>query len=174
MPESQQPPDGVRIMTDAIIKADPRLICDVGAGDGKWGRLLRGHVCGIVALEVWPGAAEEHKLGEIYDEVIIADAREYSNWNRYDMVIFGDALEHMTREQSTNVIGRLKRLSIDVFLTIPITPCPQDGAVYDNPYETHLDQWTDEELRAFGWSQLHVGPNPSGKVMVGTYRMEGR
>ena len=173
MPESQQPIEGQKIMINRIVNNAGLLysVIDVGAGDGKWGRLLKGLVRRIVAIEIWPKCVEKYKLNELYDEVMIRDARQFEEWDKFDVVILGDVLEHVPRADALELIEKLKRSGSRVYLTTPITPCPQNGTVYKNPHETHLDQWTHEELEALGWVRLHEGLNPNGKVMIGTYML---
>lgn len=173
MPESQQPAEGERIMAAEILTNPCRCVLDVGAGDGKWGRILKGKVKRIVGLEVWSKYIRKYKLHTLYDKVVQADARRFNDWQRFDVIILGDVLEHMMRDDALALIEKLRQAGPRVYLTIPITPDPQDGSVYGNPYETHLDQWTHEELEAQGWKLLHRGLNPNKKVMIGTYVLDG-
>jgi len=169
MPESQQPIEGQKIMLDMILSEPNQRVVDIGAGDGRWGCLLKGKVLKLVAVEVWGKYVERHGLRQIYDEVIVKDARNFEAWDDFDVVVLGDVLEHMPHADALKLIETLKRKKLRAFLTVPITPCPQDGTVYGNPYETHLDQWTHGELEAQGWKLLHQGPNPNGLVTIGTY-----
>lgn len=174
MPISQQPTEGQLLMEQAILRTPEARVVDVGAGSGKWGRILRGRVREIIALEAWKPYVNAHGLHRIYDRVLVMDARdEKVPWDAFDVAIFGDILEHMPRVDATALVERLRRLGLTLFLTVPITPCVQNGAAYGNPYETHCDQWTDKELRAEGWEKMHEGPNPRGLVTIGTYRMNG-
>ena len=176
MPESQQPAEGQRIMLAMILEDTDRAVIDVGAGTGKWGRLLVGKMRRIAGLEVWGPYVEKHRLADHYDELIICDARRFTAWAEYQVVILGDVLEHMPRRDATALVRALREAGPQVFLTVPVTPCIVDGSVYGNPYETHVDQWTNGELVDQGWLRLHLGPNPNGLVQVGTYVLgrEGR
>ena len=171
MPQSQQPVEGQRAMVSAILEHPAQHIVDVGAGDGKWGKLLHNIVKRIIAIEVWEPYIEKHNLRNHYDDVICADIRGFDGWYGNDVAIFGDVLEHMGRRDALAVIEGVKTARLDAYLTVPITPCPQNGTVYENPFETHVDQWTHGELIALGWKLLHKGPNPNRKVLIGTYRM---
>jgi predicted TPR repeat methyltransferase len=174
MPESQQPAEGQAIMLELILR-NPRVsVLDVGAGDGKWGALLRGRVRHVTGLEVWEPYVSKYGLEHVYDRVVVHDARTFDRWLEFDVVIFGDVLEHMPRADAETIVRRLRfPLGPDAFLTIPVTECVQDGAAYGNPYETHIEQWTHEQLATLGWRQLHVGPNPNGRVQIGTYKLGG-
>jgi predicted TPR repeat methyltransferase len=172
MPESQQPIEGQNIMVGAILTKADRIVLDVGAGDGKWGGILKGKVKKIVALEVWLPLIEPLLQSGLYDEVIEGNVRGFLDWDRFNTVILGDVLEHFCRKKGMRLVETLKLISADVYLTIPISPCPQDGMVYGNPYETHHEQWKHEELTALGFKLLHRGMNEAGTVEIGTYIME--
>lgn len=168
MPRSQQPIKGQEIMIKAILSGPCKSVLDVGAGDGKWGELLKGRVGTIIGLEVW-GPCITANVMKLYDYLILADVREPTDWTRYDVVILGDVLEHLPHIDAVALIETLKKQKLRVFLTIPIGPCEQEGEVYDNPFEEHLEQWTHEELVAQGFKLLHRGFNEAGTVEIGTY-----
>lgn len=171
MPESQQPIEGQRIMRDRIL-SNPGRVIDIGAGDGKWGKLLRGKVSSVTALEAWLDAVTQNHLDQFYDHVIVMRAQDFSTWENYDIAIFGDVLEHIPRGESVPIVNELRDLGLHLYLTVPITKCVQDGKVYGNPFETHRDQWSHEELEDLGWKRLHAGPNPNGLVTIGTYELK--
>lgn len=180
MPESQQPMEGQNIMLAAILEGGPcQGILDVGAGNGKWGKLIRSWVPGmhanvqrLVALEICSAYAKDYRLADIYDEVLVVDLRQYTGWdNGYDVIILGDVLEHVCRADALKLIGQLRRTTARVYLTVPISKCAQNGSIYKNSHETHLDQWTHEELEVEGWEELHRGLNPNGRVTIGTYTL---
>jgi organic radical activating enzyme len=155
-----------------ILRVPCEHVLDIGAGDGRWGKLLKGKVGRLTGVEIWEPYVERYGLAAVYDQVLNIDVRSMQNFNEHwDVIILGDVLEHMARKDAIALIAKLKHSSGRVYLTIPISRCDQNGEVYGNPYETHLDQWTDEELKRLGWVQLHAGPNPNGKVMIGTYRL---
>jgi len=179
MPMSEQPREGEKIMLQSILANPKRAILDIGAGAGKWGRLLCGNVAKIDGVEIWKPYINKYKLREVYDVVYAMDIREFDRFGNYHIIILGDVLEHLPYEDATVLVFKLKELLGQkgskleaVFLTIPITPCEQDGSVYGNPYETHRYQWTHRELVALGFKRLHQGWNRAGSVLVGTYIME--
>jgi hypothetical protein len=172
MPKSQQPDEGQNILVDLILRSPDRVVLDVGAGSGKWGRLLFRKVKKIIALEVWKPHVVDDKLAQVYDEIVVGDVRNFVRWDEVDAIILGDVLEHLCREDALALVETVKSRGIAAYLTVPISECAQDGAVYGNPFETHLDQWSHEELTAIGWRQVHVGANEQGTVTVGTYVMD--
>jgi hypothetical protein len=168
VPESQQPEAGQAMMVERIRAMKPRRIIDVGAGPGKWGRILR-DVAPVTALEIWPPYVEEFNLSTIYPDVVCEDARLYIGWELFDVAILGDVLEHMPKDDARALVARLDLAGVSSFLSIPVTDCPQRGDPFGNPYEEHVAQWTHDELVAEGWTELHRGPVPSGLATVGTY-----
>lgn len=167
MPKSQAPPEGDQQIIDRLTPKD--IVLDVGAGDGKWGRLLN-HLT-IDALEVWPANAEKLRKSNLYREVHQHDMRVFVAAG-YDAVILGDVLEHIPYEDALKYIENLKLVCSKVFLTIPVSRCEQDGNKLGNPYETHLYQWQHHELLDLGFELLHIGANPKGLVLIGTYLLE--
>lgn len=171
MPESQQPEKGIQIVLEDILKNPNNRILDVGAGTGKWGKLLYGKVSLINAVEVWEPNIYQYLLKDYYDNVYCANIIGFDIQNgTYDSVILGDVLEHLPYEDAINLIKYLKKVVKKIYLVIPINVCIQDGNRLGNPYETHLYHWSDKEIRAlFGMTLLNIGVNDNGLVAIGTY-----
>ena len=167
MPESQQPKGGVDAILCGLLSSD--RVLDVGAGEGKWGRILDGKVASVDALEVWTPNVETLRTLPYYGNVIQCDAREFHDWGNYDAIILGDVLEHMPHEDAIRFCERIGIPSVRSFLSIPISVCEQDGELCGNPWESHLYQWDHSELYALGWRLLHVGSNDERTVVIGTY-----
>lgn len=168
MPDSQQPEAGQERLIGALLHARAERVVDVGAGPGKWGRILRGLVP-IDAIEIWQPYVERYSLPERYDQVHVIDARLFGQWKAYDAAILGDVLEHMPKLDARLLVSRMLQEGLTLFLSIPTTDCPQAGEPFGNPYEEHVAQWSHEELVADGWRELHRGLVPSGLATVGTY-----
>jgi hypothetical protein len=170
MPESEQPIDGQNLMVLAILELAPLRVIDVGAGPGKWGKILNDRVP-TDAIEVWQPYIREFGLNEFYDRIYCADARVWGveDWQRYNVAVLGDVLEHMPKDDARDLVGRMLKAGLKLFLSIPVTDCPQKGEPFGNPFEEHVAQWSHEELLADGWRELHRGPVPSGLATVGTY-----
>jgi predicted TPR repeat methyltransferase len=173
MPRSQQPPDGEAAILQRILARPDARVVDVGACDGRWGRLLRGRVAWIVGVEVWQPYVEQHGLAALYDAVIREDVRTITTWwDEVDTVILCDVLEHMPRADADALVDRIRFAGATIYMSAPITFCYQDGTVYGNPFETHVDQYSHAEFVARGWKLLHRGHNENGLVEIGTYMME--
>jgi hypothetical protein len=149
----------------------PCRIVDVGAGPGKWARILATVGLRADAVEIWQPYVERYSLPDLYDHVHVIDARNVDFWGSYGIVILGDVLEHMPKADAERLVFRIIHSEYDaaIFLSIPTTDCPQAGEPFGNPYEAHVAQWTHEELIATGFAELHRGPVPSGLATVGTY-----
>lgn len=160
-------------MRRLIVGSKPEWIMDVGAGPGKWGRILKGVAAErIDAIEVWQPYIEKYELAKIYNRVYCLDARLFHEWHFYDVIIMGDVLEHMPKDDARLMVERMLGEHPIVCLSIPVTNCPQEGEPFGNPYEAHVAQWSHEELLADGWHELHRGLVPSGLATVGTYWQE--
>jgi 2-polyprenyl-3-methyl-5-hydroxy-6-metoxy-1,4-benzoquinol methylase len=143
---------------DHIIRSNAQTILDVGAGKGTYASELRaiGYDGHITASEIWPAYVELFALRDLYDAVYVEDVRQRNTFN-YDLVIMGDVLEHMTKDDATNVWGKVRTQAHHALIAIPIVHYPQ-GEEYGNPFEAHVkDDWTHEEvLDTFPGITAHV------------------
>lgn len=133
----------------------PRTVLDIGAGEGTYAKLIDDS--GIedkaywTAIEAWAPYVSKYKLGELYNNVVIADACyvDYSKINLgfSELVIAGDVLEHMTKTEAKELINELKKRSKNIIISIPLLHLDQ-GAYKGNWFETHIDHWGYEEMCA--------------------------
>lgn len=170
MPESQQSKIGTDIIINKILSNPDQSVLDIGAGEGKWGKLLKGKVTKIDGIEVWKKYIAKYKLHNFYDTLYNIDMREFDFKTKYNSAILGDVLEHLPKDEAEKFLSRLKNEVEAVYLTIPVTVCIQDGNAIGNPYETHHYQWSDKEIRFdLGFELLNVSVNDNGLVAVGCY-----
>ena len=178
MPQSQQSDLGTNIIINKIISKPSSTIIDFGAGEGKWGKLLKTHVAHISGIEAWQAYIIKFNLKKYYDSLYNLDLRsmDFSNeegfilGQRYDIAILGDVLEHVSRDEAIEFLNKLKSKVNTIYLTIPVTVCIQDGNAIGNPFETHHYQWSDKEIRyELGFTLLNVSVNDNGLVAVGCY-----
>lgn len=155
MPTSDQ--QGKDVALDWYRMIRPSTVVDIGAGSGTYARLIRGQdlqACAHwTAIEAWEPYIHKYGLETLYDQVLIGDVRHLA-WPtfRADLVIAGDVLEHMTREQATTVLRRIKQAAANLIVSVPVLHLAQ-GVVNGNPYETHVDHWTPQAMAA----ELGVG-----------------
>lgn len=128
----------------------PGTVVDVGAGSGTYARALRDSAGGDrwTAVEAWEPYVDRFGLRGLYDVVVVADARRLvAPFYRADLVIAGDVLEHMPRADAVRLLGKIRAHAANLIVSVPVLHLDQ-GAVYGNPYEVHVDHWTASQMRA--------------------------
>jgi len=129
----------------------PRTVIDVGAGAGTYARLLRARrpqESRWTAVEGWAPYVARFGLEDLYDAVVVADARHLvAPFYRADLVIAGDVLEHMPRADAVRLLGKIRVNAAHLIVSVPVLHLDQ-GAVYGNPLEAHVDHWTAGQMRA--------------------------
>lgn len=170
MPESQQSEIGTSIIVNKILNTPNSIVLDVGCGEGKWGKLLKGKVDTVDGIEIWQPYIDKYNLSSYYDTLYNTDARKFVPNKKYNIAILGDVLEHMIKDDAILFLNNLK-IAVDViFLTIPVTVCIQDGNLIGNPFETHHYHWSDKEIRFdLNFTLLNVSVNDNGLVAIGCY-----
>jgi SAM-dependent methyltransferase len=165
--ESQQPSDGIEIIKFMIVRNNANSILDIGCGGGKWGRELKGKVSILDGVEVWQPYIVQFDLEQLYNHVYNCDIRDFNFEKEYDIAILGDVLEHLPYDDALKVVEKLKNNVREIYLIIPINVCIQQ--VPGRPFESHLYQWSDKEIRALDFKLLHVGTNENHLVAIGSY-----
>lgn len=107
---------------------------DVGACDGKWGKML-GSYLEMDGCEAFLPNITNHHLANIYRKVFGCDITDLE-YEWYDLIIFGDVIEHMSVEKAQKVIEYAKPRCKDMVIAVPYLY--SQGAIYGNPYEVHI------------------------------------
>lgn len=132
-------------------RIQPRTVIDIGAGSGTYAQAVRAHSpCKgrWTAVEAWEAYVGRFGLDGLYDAVVVADARRLvAPFYRADLVIAGDVLEHMPRADAVRLLGKVRTNAANLIVSVPVLHLDQ-GAVYGNPYETHVDHWAADQMRA--------------------------
>lgn len=115
---------------------------DVGACDGKWADLLRNWLR-LDGVEIYAPNIWRNNLTDKYRMVFGDDIEEYK-YNWYDLIIFGDVIEHMDVEKAQRVLEYAKSRCHDMIIGVPYKY--QQGALYGNPYEVHIQDDLTEEI----------------------------
>ena len=134
-----------------LSKTSSFRILDVGACDGKWADLIQGAAVyqkklpaiRMDAVEAWAPNADQivHK----YDHVYAMEMQHFPyRKGAYDLALFGDVIEHMTVPDAQKVLADALDRCQEVIVGVPFW-YPQ-GALYGNPYETHLQPDLDHEI----------------------------
>lgn len=117
---------------------DARVL-DVGACDGIWQRLLPEYA-NMDAVEAFaPNLARLRG----YRSVFHADIRGFE-FEPYDLIIFGDVIEHLAVEEAQAVLEYARPRCRDMIVAVPWLY--EQGAIYGNPYEVHIQDDLTPEL----------------------------
>lgn len=128
-------------LTQHLVKSiNPGKILDIGAGGGKYGRLLRKVVpdCRFTALEC---DEETHPflIENGYDDIIsgVSDTLYERSGDSYDTIILGDVIEHMRHSHGRDLLEFLNYRSRYIIISTP--ECmPMSSASY---FESHNSVW---------------------------------
>ncbi len=136
------------------------IVVDIGAGVGTYKTLLESTKARWIGIEIFAPYITEYNLKDIYEDVICSDARymDFALLGEIDLVIAGDVIEHMPRNDAIGLLDRLKAVSKNIIISVPIIESHQ-GTVNGNEYETHHYQWDYDEMLGI----LNFGSN--GKVV---------
>lgn len=117
-------------------------ILDVGACEGNWRRLLPEYP-NMDAIEAYrPNIARISGIG--YRTVILDDIR-FFDYEHYDLIILGDVIEHLTVDEARAVLDYAAPRCRDLIIAVPFLY--EQGAIYGNPYEVHIqDDLTPENF----------------------------
>jgi 2-polyprenyl-3-methyl-5-hydroxy-6-metoxy-1,4-benzoquinol methylase len=88
----------------------------------------------------------------LYDTIYCYTVQKFIEENSdsyYDVILMVDVLEHFPKEEGMEIVTKLKVMSSDILVSIPIVVSPQ-GAAFGNKLETHHATWTQEELKDIG------------------------
>lgn len=127
-------------------RAAPRLVVDVGAGEGIYSILMRGITrrARWECVEAWEPYVEMFQLREKYDQVHLVDARDF-DWPAGATVLLGDVVEHLPEQDGRRLLDVIRERAAHVMVSVPITHIEQ-GPVHGNPHERHLTHWTWEAM----------------------------
>ena len=146
-----------------VVAARPRLVLDIGPGEGAYADLLRPVLpyTAFHGIEAWEAYVDKYDLLTKYDAVSIQDVRQFEFPLGDYTVIMGDVLEHMPEDDGRAVIAAIKARAKHLLLSVPVLHKEQ-GATFGNPYERHVRHWGFDELTDL------MGPCPSvqGKILA--------
>lgn len=148
-------------------------VLDIGGGDGKWARVMGSYFRHIDCVEVFEPYIERYNLKELYTNVYLNNFLDHE-FEYYDVVIMGDVFEHVTREQATEWLTKIRNKVGEIVIVVPFEYVQDWDGVYENVYGHHhqpdltalnmlerypmlkLMKWTDQpsasnEGEGFGW-----------------------
>lgn len=167
------------VLQDLLRSSPCRSMLDLGAGMGKYGRMMRTVRPEVktTAIEVVADYITQFDLLNIYDDV------RYMNMldlmldvdALYDLVIIGDAIEHLRK---SNGVDLLQFLLIRSFEVLVVYPSPRLGffqgtTSWGHHEEAHISLWDDTDFVMYS-CVMHRDPDDSMRaVLIQGYR-EGR
>lgn len=139
--------EGREWVTNRIADTTAETIVDVGPGEGTYsilGRHLRLDARWL-GVEIFEPYVERFMLGQKYDDIVVADIRDWVPVLGDYVILFGDVIEHLPRADAEHLVKWHQRFCEEMMVSVPIVDSPQ-GACFGNDHETHLHQWTFEEM----------------------------
>lgn len=131
-------------LSQGIIQVlNPTSVLDIGAGAGKYGRMIRNLLpqCHTTAIEMDAEYIESFDLRNVYDEVIEAEATTIINNPRvrYDLVIIGDCIEHLRKSDAIDLLEFLVYRSRYIKVVYPYKF--QQDDTDGHAQEAHISVW---------------------------------
>jgi hypothetical protein len=127
----------------------PARALDIGAGAGKYGRLLANAApaCERVALEIEARHVEQFALRDLYQRVDIVDAADWWRVNHeesFDLVILGDCLQQMAKSDGLDLLNAM--LYRAAYLVVVAPEFVVQGAVDGLASAVHRSAWSERDL----------------------------
>jgi len=139
-------------------------ILDVGAGSGKYGRLLRNVCPEIDCVEVYAPYIEKFALKEVYRKVYAEDIRNFLKHAKkdvYGLAIMGDILEHLGARDGPIVVRRLLAIIPRLIVVVPYKSV--QGAYRGVESEIHLQADLTPEIMSVRYPDLELLTNTMTK-----------
>ncbi len=144
----------------------PARALDIGAGAGKYGRLLSSAApaCERVALEVEAEHVERFGLRELYQRVEVADATQWWRANpeeAFDLVVAGDCLQQIPKSEGIDLVNAWLYRSAYLLLVAP--EFVVQGAVDGHASSVHRSAWSERDLQ---WHDLWAWDNTRSVTLM--------
>lgn len=112
-------------------------ILDIGAGDGKWGKLLKKHFPEIDAIEIFEPYIERYKLNDTYKAVFKGNFLDF-DFDYYDVLIMGDVFEHVSYEDVKKWLQKVKNKCKEIIVIVPFEYKQDWDGKYENKWGHHF------------------------------------
>jgi len=130
--------------------AQPDAVLDIGAGAGKYGRMLRevSPRTHLTALEPDSEYIEQFGLREIYDSVLVGDVESLMRDvdTDHDVIILGDVIEHLRKSAGIDLLNFLVYRSRIILIVFPLRY--RQGSSNGHIQEAHISVWGKSD---FAW-----------------------
>lgn len=149
-----------RVVEQVGSMLEPATALDLGAGSGKYGRLLRRVApgCTNVAVEI---AVDEHAdavgLRQAYDRVEVADVAAWWRSNPdevFDLVIAGDCLQQLPKSAGIDLLNAMVYRC--AWLLVMVPEFVVQGTVGGADTTVHRSVWSERDLH---WHDLWAWDN---------------
>lgn len=136
-----------------LIKRDYESFLDIGAGAGKFGRMVRsqrGKEARITACEIDSSYVTEFNLKAIYDNVRICDAASLVDTDYgyiADFVFIGDCIEHLRKSDGVDLLHHLVYRAKIVVVIFPLRYIQYDWRGHVS--EAHRSVWDSADFQQF-------------------------
>ncbi len=139
-----------------ILEIQPKLIFDIGIGDGYWCKLVKfffddTNITGIELNEKWFNYCEELK---IYDKIILDSIVNQITNISGDLIIFGDILEHLEKDDMKYVLKEAVQNFKYILINGPVGFVPQ---FHEDTEEIHRSGITREDFNDYKIKEYHEG-----------------
>lgn len=169
---------GLQVRQLITMHHDPAetVLLDVGAGQGKYARLLPEYR-DIDAIEVWGPSVQRFGLTDLYrfvyvDDVVylVANSSWLRDVRRYRFAILGDVLEHLEADAAVRTLRYLLLRCDELLVVVPYL-YPQ-GAEDGNEHQRHLQDDLTPEVMAVRYPKLELIAleTRGGRPFKGLYR----
>jgi len=111
-------------------------ILDIGAGDGKWGYVLRNHFDHIDAVEIFEPYIKRYNLKNLYKNIFNQNFLEFE-FEFYDAIIMGDVFEHVTKREAQEWLKKIKDKCSDIVIVVPYGYKQDWDGEYENKWGHH-------------------------------------
>ena len=142
------------VVAPLLAQLQPRRALDLGAGSGKYGRLLRDAApdCARVAVEVDPHTVQQHELAALYHQVHVADATDWCAQQRacFDVVLLGDCLTQLPKSQGLDLLNAL------VYRSAWLVVLNAEFVVQPGAVGPQRSVWSERDLH---WHDLYAWDN---------------
>jgi len=127
-------------------------VLDIGAGAGKYGKLVRAlhPAARLTGVEIEPDYVPRFGLASIYDEVLCVPALELIDRcieDVFDLVVIGDCLEHMRKSHGIDLLNFLVYRTRYLLAVFPDKYLQNSWEGYKA--EAHISVWTPFDFQGF-------------------------
>jgi trans-aconitate methyltransferase len=148
-----------------------RSYLDVGAGAGKYGKLIKGiHPAATVeAIEIEEKYVAKYALDQVYDKVYNTDVNSFiDNYvdKHYDVCIIGDCIEHLKKSDGINLVEFLIYRTAFIIIVFPtkFVQYSWNG----HKHEAHRSVWTKRDFESY--DSVFESKGDMNMVLVKGYR----